>query len=68
MANCKICGQHVRSASVIHPACWEHEATKLAETFCDEYCRFPREVADEESLEDLHCSNCALIRVLNLGL
>ena len=68
MANCKICGQHVRSSLVIHSACWQSEAEKLAAVFCDEYCRWPRAVADEESLEDLHCSNCALIKVLNLGL
>ena len=43
MANCKICGKPVRSANVFHPGCWETVTHRMAETFCDEYCRFPRE-------------------------
>ena len=40
----------------------------LQEEFCDEYCRFPRETEDADSLQELHCDNCPLIRVLHLGL
>ena len=40
----------------------------MAEELCDEYCRFPRETEDADSLQELHCDNCPLIRVLNLGL
>ena len=68
MANCKICGRPVRCANVFHSACWEREAHKVAETFCDEYCRWPREYTDQDSLEELHCSDCVMIRLLNLGL
>lgn len=67
MANCKICGQPVRVANVFHSACWETQAEKMAGEFCDNYCRFPREVKDEESLHELHCDSCALVRLLNLG-
>lgn len=68
MANCKICGRPVRSANVFHSTCWETTAEKMAETFCADYCRWPLECADQDSLEELHCSDCALVRVLNLGL
>jgi hypothetical protein len=68
MANCKICGGPVRCANVFHSACWETAAHKLAGKFCDDYCRWPREIKDEESLQELHCNGCDLIRVLNLGL
>lgn len=67
MANCKFCGQPVRVAKTYHSACWETAAHKLAGEFCDNYCRWPREVKDEESLIDLHCSDCAMLRLLNLG-
>ena len=43
MAQCKFCGQGVRIATVFHAACWNNAANKVAETFCDNYCRFPRE-------------------------
>ena len=68
MANCKICGQPVRSAKVILSACWETAANKVAAEFCGNYCRWPRECQDEESLAELHCSECAMVRLLNLGL
>lgn len=67
MAKCKICGQTVRSAPVFHPTCWEAVTKRMAEEFCDEYCRFPREIEDTDSLHELHCDDCTLIRVLNLG-
>ena len=68
MANCKICGKPVRSAKVIHSACWETAAHRVVETMCDDYCRWPREIQDKESLEELHCNDCALLRLINLGL
>lgn len=68
MPNCKICGRPVRCANVFHSACWEKATQDIAEKFCDDYCRWPRECKDEESLQELHCADCALIRVLNLGL
>ena len=68
MANCKICGKPVRSANAFHSGCWEKAASDMEKTFCDEYCRFPREIEDADSLQELHCDSCPLIRVLNLGL
>lgn len=35
MPNCKICGQSVKAANVVHPACWQTQAEKVAEKFCD---------------------------------
>lgn len=67
MANCKICGKPVRCANVFHSACWETEAGKAAEKFCDEYCRFPQELKDEDALQE-RCNDCALVKLLNLGL
>lgn len=67
MANCKICGKPVRCANVFHSACWETATGKVAEKFCDNYCRFPREIKDEDALQE-HCDDCALARLLNLGL
>ena len=68
MAKCKICGQPVIAAPVFHPACWETVTQRMAEEFCDEYCRFPREIEDTDSLHELHCDDCALTRVFNLRL
>lgn len=68
MANCKICGKPVRCANVFHSACWETAAGKTIQTFCDDYCRWPRECANETELEEQHCDSCALVKVLNLGL
>lgn len=68
MASCKFCGQPVKAATVFHSACWEHEASKVAEEFCDNYCRFPREAANEDELQEKHCGSCSLIKLLNLGL
>lgn len=67
MANCKFCAQPVRTAPVIHPACWQAQAEQLAQTFCDEYCHWPFVCQDETDLEENHCDSCALLRVLNLG-
>lgn len=68
MANCKFCGKPVKAASVHHAACWEKKADELAQIFCDEYCHWPFVCADEEELNEKHCDDCALIKVLNLGL
>lgn len=68
MANCKICGRPVLAGNAFHSSCWEAKAEEMAEVFCDEYCRWPRELTDEDSLQELHCDSCPLIRVLNLGL
>ena len=67
MAKCKICGQPVKAAPVFHPACWQTQAEKVAEEFCDNYCRFPREAQDEEILHEAHCDSCPMVRLLNLG-
>ena len=67
MAQFKFCAQPVRTATVFHSACWNNAANKVAEPFCDNYCRFPRECTDQDSLEQ-HCDTCDLVRLLNLGL
>jgi hypothetical protein len=66
MAKCKFCGQPVKAASVFHPACWEQRANKVAEEFCDEYCRFPREIKGHDSLIE-HCSECVITELLRMG-
>lgn len=66
MPNCKFCGTPVNAANVFHSACWEKQVEKMAEDFCDNYCKFPGQCKDQDDL-DKHCDNCALIRVLNLG-
>jgi len=68
MANCKFCGKPVRCAVVYHASCWENEAAKAAGIFCDQYCRWPYECSDEDELEEKHCNDCQLIKLLNLGL
>ena len=68
MPNCKFCGTPVKAANVFHSACWEKQVDKMAEDFCDNYCKWPGECKDEDELNEKHCDNCALIRVLNLGL
>ena len=67
MANCKICGKPAVTAVVHHASCWELAAAEAAGKFCDHYCRFPLECADEDELHDKHCDSCELIRLLNLG-
>lgn len=68
MAKCKICGKTVVTAHVFHRECWQEKVEKLAQVFCDNYCRWPRECPNQDELEDKHCDSCDLIRVLNLGL
>lgn len=67
MANCKLCGRKIEDGRPWHKPCWEQAAREMAETFCDEYCRFPRQCENQEEL-DRHCDRCALIRLLNLGI
>lgn len=67
MPTCKFCNKPVITARAMHSACWERECDKMAKTFCDEYCRWPRECADEDALET-HCNACALVTLFNLGL
>ena len=67
MPNCKFCGKPVRCAPAFHAACWEKEADKMAQIFCDNYCRWPEACTDQDAL-DAHCDDCALIRLLNFGL
>ncbi len=65
MVKCKFCGQGVRVAPVFHPACWVQAAGKAAEVFCDDYCRYPRELDQEKLLEQ--CMECPLVRLTALG-
>lgn len=62
MAKCKICGKAVVTAHVFHRECWQEEVEKLAQVFCDNYCRWPRECPNQDELEDKHCDSCDLIR------
>lgn len=67
MPSCKFCNKPVIVAKTMHAACWERECTKLAEMFCDAYCRWPHECADEDALDE-HCDSCVLTKFINLGL
>lgn len=67
MAKCKFCGKPVTCATVHHADGWKQETEKVALVFCDEYCRFPREGLTEDELQR-HCNDCALVKLLNLGL
>ena len=53
MAKCKICGKAVVTAHVFHRECWQEEVEKLAQVFCDNYCRWPRECPNQDELEDM---------------
>ena len=66
MANCKICGQPVRSAHVFHAGCWETVTSRIASEICDDYCRYAREIEDQDLLEQ-QCESCPVTRLLNLG-
>lgn len=68
MANCKFCGKSVKCAEVHHTACREKAAEELCAVFCDEYCRWPFVCKDEDELQELHCDQCPMPRLLNLGL
>lgn len=67
MNECKFCKREVRFPVLVHSACWENEAEAVASVFCDKYCRWPDACGDQDKLLDEHCSDCALIRLINLG-
>lgn len=68
MANCKLCGKPVLVGKVFHTACWEKQVvSSIAEQFCDQYCRFPRECRNDADLAK-HCDGCVLVKALNAGL
>ena len=66
MGKCKRCGKEVRFPIMLHSTCWELEVSRVAEIFCDRYCRFPVECKSEDELYE-HCDSCELIDLLNLG-
>ncbi len=66
MAICKFCGKPVLAGPTMHRECWEEETEKVAEIFCDSYCRWPLECQSQEELE-AHCDSCQLIALVNLG-
>ena len=69
MPNCKFCKKPVQCATVFHAACWEREAEKIAEIFCDNFCRWPDICGSEEELQEQHCEkDCPMPRLLNIGL
>lgn len=37
---------------------------EIVEQMCDEYCRFPYEIEDEDRLYKEKCENCPLTRLL----
>lgn len=68
MANCKFCGKPVTSSPVHHAECWKEAASELVDEFCDNHCRHPLERRSLEEMQELYCSNCPLVKILNLGL
>ena len=68
MANCKFCGKPVQSSSVHHAECWKEAAGELVREFCEDYCRYPLERRSEQELQELYCSACPMVKILNLGL
>ena len=67
MPNCKFCGKPVISSTVHHAACWEREADKIAEVFCNNYCKWSEQCGNEDELNE-HCDICKFLNLLNLGL
>lgn len=67
MPKCKICGQPVRAAPVMHPACWESKAEDVISEFCDDFCHGPVVSEDEGVLEENYCSRCPVTRLPELG-
>jgi len=45
---CKCCGKPIRFPVAYHTACYEVAVEKVAERFCRENCRFPRECDTQE--------------------
>ena len=65
--NCKFCGTPVASGRVFHGSCWERQADSIAGDMCDNYCRWPREIDDPADLHELHCNDCHLSRLAQMG-
>lgn len=68
MANCKFCGKPVQSSSLHHAECWKEAAGELAREFCDEYCWCSLISPSEQELQEMYCSACPMVKILNLGL
>lgn len=66
MATCKICRKLVQYGEVVHSACRETYACRILGTVCDEYCRFPFEAADIDELEEKHCNECKIAKMLGV--
>ena len=66
MRKCKRCGKEVKFPIMLHETCWELEFEKVAEGFCEKYCRFPVECKSQDELDE-HCDDCALVELFNLG-
>ena len=66
MPRCKICQKRVTAGIVMHDECCIDFSSKLMEIMCDEYCRYPREVEDNDVLLDEICADCKISRMLNV--
>ena len=65
MPNCKLCNKPVVSGRVVHYSCWETEANKIAESICDEYCRFNRMGLSEVDMIEKYCNKCVLSHLVS---
>ena len=63
MSNCKFCGKPVKCEEVWHAACAETKLHEVFSDFCDHYCRYPREIHDENVLRSI-CDECRPINKL----
>ena len=36
---------------------------EIANDFCDNYCKYPSEYADEDRLMEEHCERCPIMRI-----
>lgn len=68
MPNCKFCGQPVMAGPVHHSACWETAAKKIAEEFCEDYCKWREKCGEDQEALDERCADCPMTRMVNLGL
>ena len=67
MARCLICGLPVVCGQVVHSVCMDKHTHDLRVCICDEYCRYPHEITDEQSLLELHCTECKVMRMIGAG-
>lgn len=65
--NCKFCGMPVASGRVFHGNCWERQADSIAEDMCDNYCKWPDRISDPDDLQELHCKDCPMSRLVQMG-